>query len=306
MPANPFRRPTQRITETVHGIPVEYDVPDNAPVIRIPFNLDSLLRRALFTLAICMTAGAIIWGTVAIGSMLTLLAPPWGAYLVAGIFDAGWAGCLIAEWVLRYDHARARIPAAVGLAMLTVSVAAIITDGVRAHAIAVGIIGALVSAAAKGMWAVAMYTIRIKLDPKYEAYLRARQQQAGTEQALALGERDRLLTGDRTARLLLALEARRPALPDVVQDSPDILSGRPDDGPDEEFDDEPDEPAISPDERPDPLKEIADKAAGPSGLVRALAAQGIREDQLLKEAARLRPDLNQDSIRRIAQRGQYL
>ncbi|MEV8032261.1 hypothetical protein [Streptomyces sp. NPDC086182] len=305
MPA-PFRRPTRTVTEVVHGVPVEYDIPDTTPVIRLPFNLDAALRRLLFAIAICMTIGAIIWGTVAIGSMLTLLAPPWGAYLVAGIFDAGWAGCLIAEWVLRYDHARARIPAAVGAAMLAVSVAAIITDGVRAHAVAIGIIGALVSAAAKGMWAVAMYTIRIKLDPKYEAYLRARQQQAGTEQALALGERDRLLTRDRTARLLLALEARRPVLPDVVQDSPDSLSASPDAYPEEEFGDDAEEPATSADERPDPLQEIADKASGPSGLVRALADRGIREEQLLKEAARLRPDLNQDSIRRIAQRGQYL
>jgi hypothetical protein len=102
--------------------------------------------------------------------------------------------------------------------MLAVSMAAIIIDGHRNHAVAVGIIGALVSAAAKGMWAVAMYTIRIKLGPKYEAYLRARQQQAGTEQALALGERDRLLTGDRTARLLLALEARRPEPATVEQE----------------------------------------------------------------------------------------
>jgi hypothetical protein len=99
--ARPFRRPTRTITETVHGVDVAYDVPDTTPVIRLPFNLDATLRRALFTLAIVMTLGAIVWGTVAIGSMLQLLAPPWAAYLVAGVFDAGWAACLIAEWLLR-------------------------------------------------------------------------------------------------------------------------------------------------------------------------------------------------------------
>jgi hypothetical protein len=223
MPARPFRRPTRTITENVHGVDVAYEIPDNTPVIRLPFNLDATLRRILFTVAVTMTLGAIIWGTVAIGGMLQLLAPPWGAYLVAGVFDAGWAGCLIAEWVLRYDHTRARIPAAVGAAMLAVSMAAIIIDGVRAHAAAVGIIGALVSAAAKGMWAVAIYTIRIKLDPKYEAYLRTLQQQAGTEQALALGERDRLLTADRTVKLRLALESRRSpeeTVADQITDRP--------------------------------------------------------------------------------------
>jgi hypothetical protein len=304
--ARPFHRPTRTVTEVVHGVPVEYDVPDTTPMPRLPFNLDSMLRRILFAFAVAMTAVAIVWGTVAIGGMLALLAPAWAAYLVAGVFDAGWAACLIAEWILRYDSKRADIPVKAGVAMLAVSMTAIILDGHRHDALLVGIVGALVSAAAKGVWAIGMHTIRIKLDPKYEAYLRTLQQQAGTEQALALGERDRMLTADRTVRLRLALEARHPTLPDVVQDSPDTLSGRPDADPDDEPEDDTEEPATSPDERPDPLKEIADKAAGPSELVRSLAAQGIREDLLLQEAARLRPDLNQDSVRRIAQRGQYL
>lgn len=204
-----FRRPTRTIAETVHGVDVEYTIPDPNTMPRLPFNLDATLRRVLFAFAVLMTAGAIVWGTVAIGGMLALLAPVWAAYLVAGVFDAGWAACLISEWILRHDHARARIPAAAGLAMLAVSMTAIIIDGVRAGAVAIGIIGALVSAAAKGTWAIGMHTIRIRLDPKYEAYLRTLQQQAGTEQALALGEWDRMRTGDKTARLKLALEARR-------------------------------------------------------------------------------------------------
>lgn len=219
MPA-PFRRPTKTIHENVHGVTVTYDIPDTTPILRLPFNLDSLLRRALFTLAIGMTIGAIIWGTVAIGSMLTLLAPGWAAYLVAGVFDAGWAACLIAEWILRYDSRRAEAPRNAGVALLAVSMAAIITHGALAGpwGWVIGIIGALVSAAAKGVWAIGMHTIRIKLDPKYEAYLRARQQKTGTELALALGERDQALTTDRTVRLKLALEDRRgPSRPAVDQ-----------------------------------------------------------------------------------------
>jgi hypothetical protein len=151
--------------------------------------------------------------------MLTLLAPPWAAYLVAGVFDAGWAGCLIAEWLLRYDSKRSALPRKAGFAMLTVSMAAITVHGIIAGAWAIGIVGALVSAAAKGVWAIGMHTIRVQLDPKHEAYLRALQQQSGTELALALGERDRLLTEARTVSLKLALEARRPNIPTVVQDT---------------------------------------------------------------------------------------
>ncbi|MET7437020.1 hypothetical protein ACFYQQ_01145 [Streptomyces sp. NPDC005496] len=207
----PFSRPTRTIAENVNGVPVEYDVPDTTPVIRLPFNLDAALRRALFTFAVLMTIGAIIWGTVAIGGMLTRIAPPWAAYLVAGAFDAGWAACLIAEWILRHDSTRATVPRRAGIAMLAVSMAAICAHGSLSGSWGwiVGIVGALVSAAAKGVWAIGMHTIRIKLDPKYEAYLRTLQQQAGTEQALALGERDRLLTRNRTVNLKLALEAQR-------------------------------------------------------------------------------------------------
>jgi hypothetical protein len=217
--ARPFSRPTRTVDDTVNGVPVQYDVPDTTPAPpRLPFNLDGLLRSALFTLAVVMTAGAIVWGTVAIGSMLTLLAPAWAAYLVAGVFDAGWAACLIAEWILRYDSKRAEAPRHAGVAMLTVSMAAIITHGALSGPWGwiVGIVGALISAAAKGVWAIGMHTIRIKLDPKYEAYLRALQQQAGTQQALALGEWDRMRSGHKTAQLRLALEARRPAPEPVV------------------------------------------------------------------------------------------
>lgn len=217
MPA-PFRRPTRTITENVHGVDVEYEVPDNTPVIRLPFNLDAALRRILFAFAIVMTIGAIVWGTVAIGGMLSMLAPAWAAYLVAGVFDAGWAACLIAEWILRYDSKRAALPQQVGLAMLAVSIAAIILHGHRDDALLVGIVGALVSAAAKGVWFIGMHTIRIKLEPKYEAYLDAQRQKAGTEMALALGERDRLVTGDHTVKVRLALEQRRgPAKTTVDQ-----------------------------------------------------------------------------------------
>jgi hypothetical protein len=208
---------TRTIHDTHNGINIQYDI--TTPIPRLPLNLDATLRRALFTLAALMTTGAIIWGTVAIGSMLTLLAPPWAAYLVAGVFDAGWAGCLIAEWLLRYDSKRSELPRQAGFAMLTVSMAAITVHGIIAGAWAIGIVGALVSAAAKGVWAIGMHTIRIQLDPRHEAYLRALQQQSGTELALALGERDRLLTENRTVSLKLALEARRPNIPTIVQDT---------------------------------------------------------------------------------------
>lgn len=271
--ARPFSRPTRTITENVHGVDVAYDVPDTTPVARLPFNLDATLRRGLFTLAIVMTLVAIVWGTVAIGSMLTLLAPPWAAYLVAGVFDAGWAACLVAEWLLRYDSKRAEIPRNVGVALLVASMAAIITHGYLAGPWGwiVGIVGALVSATAKGVWAIGMHTIRIKLEPKYEAYLNTRRQKAGTEMALALGERDRLLTEDRTVALRLALEGRRPAADPVAEvvdhapEQPESTPVQPADQPVNQIETSPEPVAVQPVQaaanRPDQPVQIDDQVS---------------------------------------------
>ncbi|MFD0053023.1 hypothetical protein ACFVHR_04765 [Streptomyces sp. NPDC127168] len=286
-----FRQRTRTITENVNGVPVEYDVPDTTPIRRLPFNLDATLRKALFAAAILMTIGAIVWGTVAIGSMLAMLAPAWAAYLVAGVFDAGWAACLIAEWLLRYDSKRAKTPRAVGVALLIVSMAAIVTHGALSGSWGwiVGIVGALVSAAAKGVWAIGMHTIRIKLDPKYEAYLRTLQQETGTQLALALGERDRLLTEDRTVGLRLALEGRRPAAPPTVEpvDHPtDRAADRPESSPVHTAD----QPMDQIETTPEPVlvqgaARAADRPVQPEDQVATLLAMLRRGDSITKQDA---------------------
>lgn len=285
--ARPFRRPTRTITETVHGVDVAYDVPDTTPVIRLPFNLDAALRRGLFALAITMTVIAIVWGTVAIGSMLTLLAPPWAAYLVAGVFDAGWAACLVAEWLLRYDSKRAEIPMRVGVALLAVSMAAIITHGSLSGPWGwiVGIVGALISAAAKGVWAVGMHTIRIKLEPKYEAYLNARRQKSGTEMALALGEWDRILTEDRTVKLRLLLEGRRPASTPVAEvmdhapDQPQSTPVQPADQPVDQIETAPEPPPVH------TVNQAAGRPVQPKDQVAELHLRLKRGDHITKSQA---------------------
>lgn len=88
----------------------------------------------------------------------------------------------------------------------------------------------------------------------------------------------------------------------VVQDGPDEASGRPSASPDVVLGASAPPPIASEDTRPDPLRKIADEASGPSDLVRTLAGHGVRNDDLVKTAVRLRPDLNADSIRRTAKR----
>lgn len=51
---------------------------------------------------------------MAIGGLLSIVAPTWTAYLIAFIFDATWIGCMALEWVARYDPLSARLPRRMG------------------------------------------------------------------------------------------------------------------------------------------------------------------------------------------------
>jgi hypothetical protein len=198
----------REVTKRVDGEDVTFDEDYTESVPRIPFNLDALLRKALFVAAILMTVGAIVWGTVAIGSMLNQLAPGWG-YVVAGVFDLAWAACLVAEYLNRYDDEKIKLPRNAGVAALLVSMAAIVWHGHLVDAVFVGVIGAAVSLAAKGVWFIAMETTRVRLDKEYQVLLRQRQQRAGLRKSLAQSKRDEYLMDDETARLLAALEFER-------------------------------------------------------------------------------------------------
>lgn len=199
-------RTRTRMAEHVrHGRTVTVPEKYSEQVPKAPLNLDLIVRRGLFVVALAVTVGAIVWGTVAIGSMLALLAPSWAAYLVAGVFDLGWAGCLAAEWLARYDDSRARVPRFAGLVALAISMGAIVAHGSLTGSLVVGIVGALVSFSAKGLWFTALATVRVKLDAADQAYLELIRRETGTRLALALSERDRAVSDARTAELRLSL-----------------------------------------------------------------------------------------------------
>lgn len=208
---------TRMAEHTRNGRTVQVPERYTEQVPKAPVNLDLVIRRALFVSAIVAATGAILWGTAAIGSMLAMIAPPWAAYLVAGVFDLTWVGCLAAEWLLRYDDKRAIVPRVAGMVALIVSMGALVTHGVLTGTLAVGIVGALVSAAAKGLWTTALYTVRIQLDPVDQAYLDLRKRETGTALALALGDRDRAVSDAKTAQLRLSLESATVNAAHVVE-----------------------------------------------------------------------------------------
>jgi hypothetical protein len=280
----------REVTEVLDGEKVTYPQDYTESVPGIPFNLDAALRKFVFAVALLMTAGAIVWGTVAIGSMLETLAPGWG-YAVAGAFDLAWAACLAVEYHNRFDEKKIKLPRNAGIGALAISMAAITWHGHMEDELIVGIIGAAVSLVAKGVWFIAMQMVEVKLDKGYQALLRQRQQKAGLAQALAQSKRDQLLADAKTARLLAALEAEFGGSITTV----------------ERADEQPIAEAITadhaPEQEPNAVASNAPTSAntaieGPSIADLAREQIAITKDTKVAVAAILaeRPDANKDSV----------
>ena len=221
-------RRTRMVSRTVgdktHPVSQEYEV--QVPVVPTDWDAVALSTvRAATTLSVL---GAMAWSTVSIGDLLSMVAPSWVAYTVAGVFDLAWIVCMILEWLCRYDPARARIPRRAGWSALGISMVLIAGHGyaygvLNGHGrsfLAVGIGGALVSAIAKSMWSVVMNHTAVKLSAEHEEWLAAERAETGTELALT-AERRRL------ARTRDSIEAERRALGQDTTPEPDVQDIRP-------------------------------------------------------------------------------
>lgn len=267
-----------------------------------PLTLDEIVMRGVGAVTAIVVTGALIWSTVSVGAMLGNVAPPWAAYMIAGIFDLAWIVAMAIEYVLRFEPRRQKVPKAIGWLALATSMAAIYTHGALLDMPWIGAFGALVSALAKGMWWLFMFATNRRLDNDTQAWL-----------TLELGEiyarraEQNALAKVQREREKYALEQPADAVHTVVRDSPDASSGRPSTGPDAVLGTSAPQPLTGDDIRPDPLRKIADEAAGPSDLVRTLVGH-VHPDTLVDTAVRLRPDLKADSIRKAASRldGPYL
>lgn len=267
-----------------------------------PLTLDEIILRVVAVATAVVVLGALIWSTVSVGGMLHTVAPAWAAYMIAGIFDVGWIVAMALEYVLRFEPHRQRVPKTIGWLTLLTSMAAIFTHGALLDHPWIGAFGALVSAIAKGLWWLLMFATARRLDADTQAWL-----------SLELGEiharraEQNALAKVNRERERYALDQAADTAHTVVQDGPDVASGRPSAPPDTVLGTSAPASITSEDTRPDPLRKIADEASGPADLVRTLAGH-VHHDKLVETAIRLRPDFKADSIRRTANRlgNQYL
>jgi hypothetical protein len=287
------------VPHTVGGQTYMVSEPHETQQVVQPLDLDQIVRNVLWIITLTVVLGALTWSTVAIGNLLSSMAPTWVSYLVAVVFDLTWVACMGAEWLMRYDRKRAKIPRRAGWLALAVSVAAIATEGSLATGKPfIGCTGGVVAVLAKGLWMVVMLISARRLSPLDQQWYEKASSAADAQLALAAAQRKLLRTKalvEQERQALAAfhnspeIEAAEPSRPAVREFIPDKL------------------PVPAPAVRPAPVGQPVPSLADKQNLsARALVlAQAGQDAGTIKDTLRMEfPDSKPDSIRKAAQRAQ--
>lgn len=220
MPRIRKRRTSRPVPHTVGGQTYMVEEPHETLQVVQPVDLDQVIRTVLTVITFVVVLGALTWSTVAIGGLLSSMAPPWVSFTVAVVFDLTWVACMAAEWLMRYDRSRARTPRRAGWAALAVSVAAITAHGTMLTGEPViGSVGGVVSVLAKGLWMVNMLISARRLSPLDQQWYEKAASAADAQLALAVAERKLARTQSRVQQERAALQAFR-SQPEVASAEP--------------------------------------------------------------------------------------
>ncbi|MFJ6895650.1 hypothetical protein [Streptomyces hokutonensis] len=276
------------------------------------FDVHRAVRRAVTAATVLVVGIALAWSVTSIGALLGLAAPTWVAYLAAGAFDLSWAVLMAAEWSMQYDD-RAKIPRVAGWLALAVSMTAIATEGQLHAGLWIGIIGAVISLLAKGLWTVMMMITAHPLSDESYQIVQQKRSRAGEELALTVVDRELIRIRQETAALWesgsltavawdaegITRKALAETLADAIDESPE--------GIDEAPDPESDGSGI----RADPIRQIDPDQSGGSEhfvprsgsikeLVQSVMADGITDPAaVVAEVQADRPDANPETIKRM-------
>lgn len=155
-----------------------------------PRDWDLVLVRGLIGGALLVTALSLVWSTDSIGSLLDRSASTLAAYSVAVVFDVAWLSCQAREWLDRRDPERAKIPRRFGYLFLVVTMVAIGVHGHVEGELESGLVGAAVSALAKGMWINALGYYAVPLDPGMAHHLLTRRRRIAVKLAVSRERRE--------------------------------------------------------------------------------------------------------------------
>jgi hypothetical protein len=218
------RTTEQLVPHTVDGktrmVPVKVDTP--AP----PRDWDHLVLNGVTGIAAVVLTASVVWSTASIGDLLGRAVVEPAAYGAAVVFDLAWIACMAVEWLARYDEERAALPRRAGNVALLVAMLAIGAHGKVSGFWEVGIVGALVSGLAKGLWTVVLRHQTPPLDERTRAWIRGELADAGASLALIPVRRQ-------LQRAQAQVTAERAAIagPDSDPDGPDESADDPDSDP---------------------------------------------------------------------------
>ncbi|MER8158142.1 protein transporter Sec31 [Streptomyces sp. NPDC094472] len=259
----------RQVPHTVNGdtrmVDEEYTVDIPVP----PRDWDHTVLTGVQAGAAAFVAASVAWTTANVGDLLAQTVAAGVAYPVAVGYDAPWVGCMALEWLARYDADRARAPRIAGHVALGIAMAAVIVHGFVTGAEAAGIVGAVISALAKGFWTLVMRHTARPLDSRTQQWLLQRRGEVGARLALS-GE----------LRQLARVEAQHAAML--------ASSGQPD----------PDSPDKDQDEDPGQQESLS----GPARkmiLARAASLPGATDEAIVEHLAKHGITVTPDAVRTV-------
>jgi hypothetical protein len=242
-----------------------------------PRDWDQIVRTAVTVMAGALLMVSVCWSTSSIGSLLSRIVVSAAAYGAACAFDMLWIMCTAVQWLMRTEPAAAKRAQIGGRWALAAAMAAVFADGYLNDEIVIGVVGAAVSALAKGGTSLAMLVHARPLDGRTQQWLEKRRSDVNGQLALIPVRRE-------LQRGQAAIDAERRRL-DLLTDTGSA---------------DPDQSGPSVD-NPAPGSVPADrKSLTTKDAVRIAWDEGIRErDDVLHDAAqRLGRPVSPDSVDR--------
>jgi hypothetical protein len=188
-------------------VPGQYNTDGSAKIATIktpvlPKDYQVLLLRSAIGIVVAMTLVAMVWSVWSIGTLLG----GGVAFMVAVIFDIGWAVSLMLEYLARYDELKRKFPSMMGWAMLVITMIAIGWHGMSEGSLAMGVIGAFVSFFAKLLWIGVMKHVNAQLTDEDKDRLSTQVSEAQAKAAIAQVRRQTARIEQHTTLEMLAME----------------------------------------------------------------------------------------------------
>ena len=180
-------------------VPVKHKLPMPA----MPRDWDRAALRAVTAIVLVLTVGVVTWSTWTIGQLLG----GGVGYVVAPIFDAAWAVCLLLEWMSRFDPAKRKFPRLLGWGLLVLTMGALFWHGAIHHSWSMAVVGAAVSLVGKALWWGVQTHIDRELSEEDQQWVTAQISEANAQMAVASVRRQAARVRHQAAAEILAMEA---------------------------------------------------------------------------------------------------